>query len=195
MIEIEPTGKIYTKMCAVMKDIGAIGKNEKNVMQKFNFRGVDTVYNQLHSILSKHEVFTVSDILSDRHEERKSKNGGNLIYRVITIKYRFYTVDGSCVESTVIGEGMDSGDKACNKAMSVAHKYCLLQAFCIPTEEQKDPDAETHQTVPKVDRAGVIKEVKALYSDSWNEEQKAWYTTLDTQTDTQLCNALTDLKG
>ena len=38
---------------------------------------------------------------------------------------------------------MDSGDKASNKAMSAAFKYACFQTFCIPTEEMRDPDAET----------------------------------------------------
>ena len=43
---------------------------------------------------------------------------------------------------------MDSGDKASNKAMSVALKYACFQLFMIPTEEMIDPDAETHETAP-----------------------------------------------
>ena len=39
--------------------------------------------------------------------------------------------------------GMDSGDKATTKAMAIAFKYACFQVFCIPTEEMKDPDAET----------------------------------------------------
>ena len=42
-----------------------------------------------------------------------------------------------------VGEGMDSGDKATNKAMAIAFKYACFQVFCIPTEEMKDPDEET----------------------------------------------------
>ena len=38
---------------------------------------------------------------------------------------------------------MDSGDKATNKAMSIAFKYACFQVFCIPTEEMKDPDSDT----------------------------------------------------
>ncbi len=44
--------------------------------------------------------------------------------------------------------------KATNKAMAAAHKYALLQTFCIPTEDigQDDPDAETPEPVqPKRD--------------------------------------------
>jgi hypothetical protein len=48
----------------------------------------------------------------------------------------------------VIGEGMDSGDKASNKAMAVAHKYAIIQVFAIPTEDDKDPENDSHEVVP-----------------------------------------------
>ena len=67
-----------------------------------------------------------------------SQKGGTLIYSICRIKYTFYAEDGSNVSAVVIGEGMDSGDKATNKAMSIAFKYACFQVFCIPTEEMKD---------------------------------------------------------
>jgi hypothetical protein len=42
---------------------------------------------------------------------------------------------------------MDSGDKGCNKALAVAHKYALFQTFLIPTEDAVDPDFTTYDTV------------------------------------------------
>jgi hypothetical protein len=33
--------------------------------------------------------------------------------------------------------------------MSIALKYCLLQAFLIPTEDMVDPDSQTHEVKPK----------------------------------------------
>jgi len=143
--------KIYPAMISVMKDVGAISKDKVNQMQKFKFRGIDDVYNSLHETMAKHGVFSVPTVLEERSEERKTKNGGALIYRILKIKYTFYAEDGSSVEAIVIGEGMDSGDKASNKAMSIADKYCLLQAFKIPTEDISDPDSETH----------VIKDIKS----------------------------------
>jgi hypothetical protein len=140
---------IHQKMIAILRDVPMIGKNQRNVKQNFNFRGIDTVYNELHGILAKHGVFTTSEILAERSEERQSHAGGCLIYRILTIKYNFFAEDGSSVSSTVIGEGMDSGDKASNKAMAVAHKYTLLQAFAIPTDDLKDPDFETHEVAPR----------------------------------------------
>ena len=57
------------------------------------------------------------------------------------IKYTFFATDGTFVSATMAGEAADSGDKASNKAMSIAHKYALLQVFCIPTDDAKDPDS------------------------------------------------------
>lgn len=134
---------IYSAIIGVMADVGAIGKNKRNAQQGFAYRGVDDVMNALQPAMVEHQIFVVPTILEQRREERKTAKGGLLIYSVCTIKYTFYAADGSSVECTVIGEGMDSGDKATNKAMSVAFKYACFQIFCIPTEEMKDPDADT----------------------------------------------------
>lgn len=146
---------IHEKMIGIMKDISAIGKEEKNKMQGFNFRGIDTVYNDLHNLFKKHEIFCLTEVLDDKTEERKTAKGGNLIYRVLKVKFSFVAVDGSSVDSIVIGEGMDSGDKASNKAMSIGHKYALLQAFLIPTDDkEKDPD---YNTPPKNTKTEQVK--------------------------------------
>lgn len=134
---------IYSAIIGVMADVGAIGKNKRNAQQGFAYRGVDDVMNALQPAMVEHQIFVVPTILEQRREERKTAKGGLLIYSVCTIKYTFYAADGSSVECTVIGEGMDSGDKATNKAMSVAFKYACFQVFCIPTEEMRDPDADT----------------------------------------------------
>ena len=142
--------RIFEAMAEVMRDVDAIGKNQKNQQQGFKFRGIDDVYNAVHPILAKHGVFTAPTVLAERTEERQTKSGGNLIYRILTIKYTFFASDGSSFESTVVGEGMDSGDKGANKAMAVAHKYALLQTLCIPTEDMIDPDSQVpEQSVPK----------------------------------------------
>jgi hypothetical protein len=145
MDDVSKPGKIYAAMSAVMLDVDPIAKDRKNAAQGYQFRGIDDVYQALQSILGKHGVFTTSEILSERTEERKTSKGSDLIYRVLHIRWRFYASDGSFVTTETIGEGMDSGDKASNKAMSVAHKYALLQAFCIPTDDPKDPENDSHE--------------------------------------------------
>lgn len=142
---------IFEKMINIMQQIGSIGKDTKNTMQGFMFRGIDDVYNSLHKIMGKEGVFTTSKILDRSREERQSKSGGILTFTVLRIAYTFHASDGSSVTTESEGEAMDSGDKSTGKAMSIADKYALLQAFKIPTKEDKDPDLYTSPTtVPKV---------------------------------------------
>lgn len=138
---------IFESINAVMADMGAVGKDSQNKQQGFMFRGIDAVMNALYPALVKNKVFIVPTILEQQREERATTKGGVLIYSICKIKYTFYAEDGSSIECIVVGEGMDSGDKATNKAMSVAFKYACFQTFCIPTEEMKeaDPDLETHE--------------------------------------------------
>jgi len=143
-------GLIYGKMLGVLKDITHISKDKKNAAQGFNFRGIDQVMNELHGLFAKHGIFVTSKVLNATREDRLTKSGGGLIYSILDLKVTFYAEDGSHVSSTTRGEAMDSADKATNKAMSVALKYALLQAFMIPTEEMKDPDKETPPPSTKV---------------------------------------------
>lgn len=159
------TNGIYAAINGIMNEIGVIGKTSKNQQQGFMYRGVDAVMNALQPALVKHKVFVVPEVLEHRREERVTGKGGNLIYSVLKVKYTFCAEDGSTVSATVIGEGMDSGDKASNKAMSVAFKYACFQVLCIPTEEMKDPDSETPpESLPKPTPAQ-LEELQKLHID------------------------------
>lgn len=155
--------KIYIAINNIMSEMGAIGKEKKNPQQHFHYRGIDDVMNVLQPLLVKHKVFIVPEIVEHRREDRQTKTGGNLIYSVCTIKFTFYAEDGSNITAVVIGEGMDSGDKATNKAMSIAFKYACFQVFCIPTKEMNDPESTTpepSQSVKTISEA----QMKRLYA-------------------------------
>lgn len=136
-------GQIFELIGKAMDEIGAITKDSVNKQQGFKYRGIDAVMNALNPVLRKNGLFITPEVLDHKREERQTNSGGRLIYSILTMKYTMFAPDGSSVSAVVIGEGMDSGDKASNKAMSVAMKYAMFQLFCIPTEEMADPDAET----------------------------------------------------
>ncbi len=143
-MNIENTPMIYPAICAVMEEIGFIGKDGKNQQQGFRYRSIDAVMNTLNPIMIHHKIFCTPEVLEQTREERTTAKGTTLIYSICRIRYRFYAEDGSYVDAIVVGEGMDSGDKATNKAMAVAFKYACFQTFCIPTENlMDDPDATT----------------------------------------------------
>lgn len=137
------TKTIYSAIAAIMGEVEAIGKDKTNAKQGFKFRGIDDVYNSLHPLMAKHKVFSVPEVLSKESSFETSQSGNKLFYEKLMVRYTFFTEDGSSVQATVCGIGMDSGDKAANKAMAIAHKYALLQVFAIPTEDMVDPDSET----------------------------------------------------
>ena len=146
-------GKIYAAIPAMIAECEHISKSQKNQQQGFNYRGIDQVYNAVNPLLAKFKVFPCSSIIEEHREERANKAGtGTIFSSRIRMRYRFFADDGSFVDTEVIGEGMDSGDKASNKAMSIAYKYALFQLLCIPTMAV-DPDAEAHEVGPAVTQA------------------------------------------
>jgi hypothetical protein len=136
---------VYEAINAVMDDVRAVGKNDRNQQQNFNFRGIDAVVNALSPVMRKHGL-TVrpSNVLSIEHIPFTAKSGGAGVSCRVVIEYTFSDVKGDSCTSIVAAEANDYGDKATPKAMSVAFRTCLLQAFALPTTET-DPDAESYE--------------------------------------------------
>lgn len=147
--------KIYNAIIGVMSDIGGIAKNQENRgyggNKGYMFRGIDQVYNALQPALIKNRVFPVPIVEHEERTEKVNAKGTVILYSRLHVNYRFYADDGSYVEAKVIGEAMDSGDKATNKAMSAAYKYACFQIFCIPTEEMIDSERDTYEVAQPKD--------------------------------------------
>ena len=171
MAEAVKKMNIYEAITKCMEEIGAVGKDDVNKQQGFKYRGIDAVMNALNPALTHNHVFVVPEVLEQQRQERTTGKGTVLIYSICKIKFTFYAEDGSHIEAVTVGEGMDSGDKATNKAMSIAFKYACFQVFCIPTEEMKDPDSETQdpvqpQFVPATaDQIHTMQEFVSAYAD------------------------------
>ena len=160
---------IYQAIAEIMKEDSAIAKEQENTQQKFKYRGIDDVMNVFHPLLAKYGVFVVPEVLEQTREERVSGKGNTLLYSVLKVRYTFYAADGTSVSAVVIGEGMDSGDKASNKAMAAAMKYAMFQVFCIATEDMVDPDSESPEVEPKQKKPepkSSLKRVSACFSSS-----------------------------
>ena len=125
---------IHAAIIAIMRAIEPIAKSQRNEQQGWNFRGIDQVYNAVHPHFAEHGVYSTSTILDMQHKEGKSDKGKPYLHAILRMRFTFWAGDGSSVSTEVVGEGMDfGGDKAPNKAMSVADKYAILQLLKIPT--------------------------------------------------------------
>jgi hypothetical protein len=148
---------IYQAMAKILADIDFIGKDRKADMGnagRYNFRGIDDIYNALHSSFAKYKVFIIPKILDSKfeiQEKEKTYNGSTTksytYSAILTVEFNFVSEDGSSISAIGIGHALDQSDKSTNKAQSSALKYCLMQTFLIPTEESKDVEIENIQVV------------------------------------------------
>lgn len=134
----------------VMKAVGAIAKTDRNNAQGFNFRGIDSVVNAVSPQLQKFGVIVVPTVEEyDYASVEIGKNRTVMGHVKVKVTYTFIGANGDAIKATVVGEAMDSGDKATAKAMSVAFRTALLQSLSLPTDDI-DPDAQSYERSEKV---------------------------------------------
>lgn len=168
---------IFPAMIEAARMMEGLEKGGTNTQQNFKFRGIEQLTQACAPIFKAVGVVAVPSmevISSEVHTNRDGKPAG---YRVvIAATYTFYAEDGSSMSCTTIGEGIDSYDKATNKAMSGAFKYALLQALCIG-DPQDDSDAtgepredrpqRTQEAAPAASSGTVAPSTPAVSSAEW----------------------------
>lgn len=153
------TKNVYQCISEVSAALAAegIGKNrqadtfgdKEGGKKGFKFRGIDDVHNALARPLSDVGLVVLPRVKKRTVIERTSKYGGALFSVSVQVEYTLASShDGSTTNVAFIGEAMDSGDKATNKAMSIAYKYMAIQTFCIPVVGIDDPDETIHEVAP-----------------------------------------------
>lgn len=138
----DPEPTVVQALAAVMEDVQAVAKRDRNTQQNFNFRGIDAVVNAVGPALRAHGVVAVPTKVQPHFESYQSKGGAQMRNCTLTVTWRFYGPAGDWIEAETLGEAADAGDKSTPKAASVAYRTLLLQALCIPTDDP-DPDAST----------------------------------------------------
>jgi hypothetical protein len=168
---------VYLAISSVSADIielGGIAKGRENKEQNFWFRGFEDVVSVVSPLLVKHKIVFLPAVKSVEYLVRETpayKEGQppkRANFTFIQMDFRIVSlVDGSETIVQAVGEGKDHGDKATNKAMTIALKYAMTMAFQIPTYVD-DQEADETQDEPEIDqrRGGIseeqIAQVKAL---------------------------------
>lgn len=141
-----PSGQaIYPAIWAVMRDVQAIGKNGemkgKSRDQQYSYRTYDDQAEALGAAFRTHGVMIQSHVTRSEVHHREVPGDREWTGVYLTVSYRFTSlIDGSSVVFEAAGEGRDITDKATRKAMTMALKAALDQAFLLGSGE--DPDAE-----------------------------------------------------
>lgn len=131
-------------LSAVMEDVQAVKKAQKNQQQGYSFRGIDSVMNAVGPVLRKHSVVIVPESVETHYRDAMTTTGKPAREVTVLVTYRAYGPAGDSITIQSAGESLDSGDKGTPKAMSVAYRTALLQALTIPTDEP-DPDSFSYE--------------------------------------------------
>jgi hypothetical protein len=131
----------------VMRDVTSIDKRSEATITttkpdgskssyRFNYRGIDKVYNAVGPALRRHGVTIIPERVQAEHN-----TVGRQRECTVTVTYRIYGPDGSSFAAQGVGEGLDVGERATPKALTTTYRNMLLVALCVPTEDPKlDPD-------------------------------------------------------
>lgn len=144
-VAVEPGVKptVFEALVGVMADVQNVRKGDVNKQQGFAFRGIDAVLNAVGPALRTHRVIVMPEVLEEDYSTVEvGQKRTPMANARLKVQYTFFGPAGDSVGCVVVGEAMDSGDKAVAKAMSVAFRIALLQALALPTDE---PDAD-HST-------------------------------------------------
>lgn len=137
--------QIHGLMAQAIQKVAAVGKDGYNEQQSFRFRSIEAITTAARDVFKELNIAVVPHMVFVTDVPQPMKNGQPHGYRcVIEAAYYFYAPDGSYVMAQTVGEGVDWGDKAANKAMSAAFKYALMQVLCIG-EASDDSDASSPQ--------------------------------------------------
>lgn len=181
-----PVKGIARKMSRLMAAVGAIGKDKRIDAPgaKYNYRGIDDLYNALQPALIDvgvqilpsvvpgtyhREVREVTSKNRDGQERTRLLTMVSFILQVVFVD----TEDGSNLLVTAPAEGYDDSDKAAGKAMSYGMKTALFSALSIPTE---DPDADrpSTDTVSSKDRAAQAAIASIAQAEGLDELRAIW---------------------
>jgi hypothetical protein len=135
---------VHEALAAVMADVQAVRKAERNPQQGYQFRGIDAVVNAVGPALRAHGVIVAPYKVEAHYRDVTTSTGKPSRECTVLATYRIYGPAGDYIEAMAPGESMDFGDKGAPKAMSVAMRILLLQALCIPTDEP-DPDSQSYE--------------------------------------------------
>lgn len=154
--QVAPVGGVPAILGAlwnVMREVTYVPKSgtyDGGSSGTYKFRRFDDVAKELGEAFRRHGIFLRPEVVDDASERfevvKEYRNGGKSVQNWtdtrLTVSYTLTSlVDGSEQVITVRGEGRDLSDKSTSKAMTMALKTALTQAFMLPTDAP-DPDSE-----------------------------------------------------
>lgn len=169
--ETEKDLPLAIKIAKAANDMGAIAKDGKNKNQDFQFISESAIKAAVRKVSAKYG-FTIfpKQIKNIRRYERTTSRGGTLYF--YDVMQEFVVTDGKEeMIGEMMGTGSDTGDKAFNKAVTVALKNFEKQLFNVSDKSEIDPDSETPPETTGT-RGNNQQSYQGQYNNSQNYRQR-----------------------
>lgn len=157
IVEVPPEPhmpSLVQKLAQVMALVKHVPKNGRNSAQNYSYATEADIVDSVREHLAQRGVMLIPSVTKTKWRSVQGKHGA---IPVVTLTVQFTVTDGyQGINFTVVGEGMDSGDKAVYKAMTGAEKYAVLKLFLIPTGDDPEKEDRKEEKQP----SGGMEEVK-----------------------------------
>lgn len=123
---------VHTALINVRRDVPSIGKMKRNVEHNYAFRGIDDLIDGVSPVLARHGVhwtFTTDEVI---FSDRPTRSGNPQMLVTMRMTYTVFGPRGDSIDVCVYGLGMDTSDKALNKAATACYKTMIGQLLTIP---------------------------------------------------------------
>ena len=173
------TKNIYQRMSAITEEINRVAKNLTVGVGKSAYKaaGEADILAAVKPTEAKHGIYSYplereiieTDVLTNISTDY---NGNSVekkqLFMRIRVVYRFVNVDNpdQYIDIVSYGDGIDTGDKGCGKAMTYADKYALMKAYKIETGD--DPDQNPSESIttikPVLASADQVRKLSLIYT-------------------------------
>jgi hypothetical protein len=137
MNEIVSKAKLFQKIANVMGKVERVPKNGYNNFHKYKYVTESDLIESVRKFMSEEGLIIFNNVKS------YEVNGE---IATVTIEFTLAcTETGETINSVMVGQGQDKGDKAFYKAYAGATKYFLMKTFLIPTGDDPEADHSTDE--------------------------------------------------
>ena len=134
-IEANP---LVTAVNAVMLEVPRVAKTGKNTHMRYDYSSEQDLLEALRPAMARNGLSMTPGQI-DVINTTEPNNRGN--YRVdIKVTFNLLHVSGIGSQFQIVASGTDNQDKAFAKAMTMALKYALINAFLVPRGDDPDRD-------------------------------------------------------
>jgi hypothetical protein len=143
---------VHQKLWRIRQEVGQIEKSGWHPQQKFTYIQEHKVFELLRPLLEKYRADVGVDTGHDTQVVTSvpfGSKGAPATLVTLSGVLTFVDVDsGEIIRAQYVGQGIDTQDKASNKAQTYLVKYALQKFFRIPTEHIDDEGQGVDEQVP-----------------------------------------------